>query len=102
MIKDGGRYEVHRHWYNRRLRRQPYDEMPSLEPPCRVASDEYADREISREWRSLNGKSSVDDPQGTEGVKSLADENLAEIGNRDFVFQEEFDERSSLSRAHER
>jgi len=51
MIKDGGRYEVHRHWYNRRLRRQPYDEMRSLEPPCRAASDEYADREISRERR---------------------------------------------------
>lgn len=50
MLKDGGRYEVHRHWYNRRPRRQSY-EMRSFEPPYRTASDEHANGEISRDQR---------------------------------------------------
>ncbi|TGZ51988.1 Uncharacterized protein DBV15_06981 [Temnothorax longispinosus] len=102
MIKDGGRYEVHRHRYKRRPRRQPY-EMRSLEPPCRAASDECANTEISRERREVARLYDIYPYRSS--LKSLSQicSKISRISNRDFVsFGEEFDERSSLSRAHER
>lgn len=88
MIKDGGRYEVHRHWHNRRPRRQSYDEICVLSSHCVALHPTSTQIQKFRD----NGEDNHHDCP----FKLALCSEISRIS--DFVFREEFDERSSPSR----